>query len=180
MKKYARLVLAVVLSALLIGAPAFASVTSNPQTVNLTLTIGETLTLSVTPGSVSFPAPDINGNSTASQPISVVTSWNFSASRILVTDAYFTNPAAALTNSGPAIPASMVFASPDGGTAQACTQTESSNPNATAGGSCPRIFSNLSATSGSSTDSLQLSLRGATGLTPGAYAGVLNFSAFAN
>src|SRR5690242_6386627 len=99
MKKAFRVLLAFALTLFLSGAPAFASVSSNPQTVNLTLTIGETLTLSVTPGSVSFPAPDINGNSTASQPISVVTTWNFSQSRILVTDAYFTNPAAALTNS---------------------------------------------------------------------------------
>jgi hypothetical protein len=181
MKKAFRLFLAALLVFTLSGAPAFAQVTSNLATVNLSMNIGETFTLAASPANISFTYS--SGAATASGPITVTSSWGLThaANHTIVIDAFFTTPSAAL--SGPAnIPASSVFASVDGAAAVACSGTEG-NPNmpfATAGGVCPHVLANATEPDlGSSSDTVLLSLSGLSG-APGNYTGTLNIQGYAN
>jgi hypothetical protein len=120
MKKWLATLSAVVL--VFAAVPANASNLQSPvTTVNLSFNVSESISVSATPGSISF---DLTG--TASGPISVTTSWSVVGGQhnAWATFIYFTS-ANALTNSGPSIPTSAFNTSVNGGAASPCTQTGS-------------------------------------------------------
>ena len=176
--KALRIALAMILALGLSGAPALATVVdSNQASTALSMTVGESLSVSGVPSSITFTY-NANGTATASSAISVTTSWALATGHTaLKTYVYFANPAAAL--SGPsAIPSSSVLASIDGGTAQACTFT---GPIGAAGGNCFPAYQNFSpASNGSQTNQVVLSLQSISNIAPGTYTGTLFIEAEAN
>jgi hypothetical protein len=158
-----------------------AQVTSNSATVALSYTQSEALTVSATPGSISFTQVD-NQNASASGPISVTTSWNFASNHSVTTAAYFASTKAL---SGPgAVNSIMVgnlYAKINAGAPAACNTTQAAVVAATAGASCPVVFTNASATGNSNhTDSVLLSISAPSAITPDSYTGTLTISAQAN
>lgn len=149
-----------------------------PASVSLTMTISESITVSVTPTAITFT--NAGTTATASGPISVVTSWNVAAGRTAIdTVASLTSITAALT--GPTvIPASSVFASINNGTATACTLASINSVVGVgvSGALCPDVFHTTpSAGSGSHTDTILLSLSGlAAPLPSGTWTGTLNIT----
>src|SRR5260221_14692658 len=86
-----------VLAILLLASPAFSQLNSSTASVALTATLGETLTISATPNAVSFALLS-SGVAAGSTPVVVTTTWILGSGRAnVVLDAYFSNPAAALT-----------------------------------------------------------------------------------
>lgn len=178
MKKLFRVALAAILSLALSGAPAMAQIPSNIATVNLSMTISESLTVTATPGAVDF-SYNGTGAATASGPISVTTTWFFGQNRVLSSAAYFSSTTAL---SGPTnISVNNVMGAVDGGAAHACNGTMSTLlPAAPAATNCDPFIVGKSVTGGGTeTHTLLLSL---TGITPGVgtYSGVLNISAYAS
>jgi hypothetical protein len=105
-----------ILILLLVGTPAHAQLNSNIAGVNLAANLTTSLTVSASPGTVNF-ALIRNGTANGSATITVNTSWtvNFLIGRVS-TYAYFTSPAAALTDgAGDNIPSSSVSGSVNGG-----------------------------------------------------------------
>jgi hypothetical protein len=79
---------------------------SATATVNLTASLGETLTVAATPGTVNFALVN-NGIAPGSAPVVITTSWVLGVGRAnVVLDAYFASTAAALTTGG-ATPANI-------------------------------------------------------------------------
>jgi hypothetical protein len=76
---------------------------SNTATVLLNATLGETLTVSATPGTVNFALVS-GGTAAGSAPVVITTTWVLGAGRAnVVLDGYFGSPAAALTTAGPPV-----------------------------------------------------------------------------
>jgi hypothetical protein len=151
---------------------------SAPATVTLSLTVSETVTVSATPANITFSAPN-GGASTASGPISVVTSWNGTSRTSISTVAWFNTAGQALA--GPiSIAPSSVFASINGGTATACTQATPAPVTGIGltGQFCPIVFTqNLPPQVGTHTDTILLSMSGLPALAAGTYTGTLNIEA---
>lgn len=182
MKRFVTLFMLLFVMRLAAPYAAAAQVTSNVATVGLSMTVGESITVSGTPVSITFN-PAGNG-ATASGPITVNTAYNFSQARRIWVVAYFTTATAALTNGTFNIPSSQVFGSVDGGTAAACNQTEANvaGSPAVAGAMCPDIGTLNPAASGTGSlpsHSLALSLTGGP-FPAGNYTGVLSVVAQSN
>ncbi len=98
---------------LAIPAIAHAQVNSSASSVSLTATMAESLTLAVSPSSVSFSLVPNGGVSTGSTGIQIVTTWVLAQGRAnVVLDGYFASSAAALSYAGTTtvnIPSSDVF-----------------------------------------------------------------------
>lgn len=177
-------VLAVITFALMSPFPAAAAqLNSSTQSVTMNLTISESLSLAVTPSTVSFNCQGCGGNVTASAPIQVVTTWGVNSSRSsLNVCEYVANtpfPSAA------GISPSMIYGAVDSGSATAFGGHGSSNCNSL-GMAGPDLFdinSNLgtSQPTGTHTDTTTISLQGLPGsLANGTYSGTLNFVAVVN
>jgi hypothetical protein len=159
-----------------------AQITSNTATVALSMNVGESIAVSGVPVSITL-TPSGTG-ATASGPINVNTSYNFSQVRRLWVVAYFTSATAALSNGSFNIPAAQVLGSVDGGTAVACNQTETNvnGSGATPLAQCPDITTlNPGATGTGSlpSHSLLLSLTGGP-FPAGNYTGVIAIVAQSN
>jgi hypothetical protein len=104
------------LSALLPACTARAQINSNLTAVNLAATLNTSLTLLAAPNLVNFALVQ-NGISNGSTPITVTTIWSLRPNVGAVTVyAYFTTPAAALSNgAGASIASARVAGSPNGG-----------------------------------------------------------------
>jgi hypothetical protein len=91
---------------------ASAQITSSTASVALTATLSESLTVSATPGAVTFALVK-SGVATGSAPVAITTTWNTSTVEgNLELDGYFSSASAALTYAGsPAvnIPSSAVL-----------------------------------------------------------------------
>jgi len=193
-KKYISSLLAVVLCVTTLALPVAATqVTSTPASVSLSMTIGESVTLSATPANITFTYSSANGGAaTASGPITVSIAYNLAAGHTGVSAyAWLSSSTAAL--SGPSsIPSTSVLAAINGGTATVCNGTVSNGGvtsvasaacgNVTdAAGSTHAIFNvtNPPAGSGNGTSTVLLSMNSLGNLTPGSFAGVINFEATA-
>jgi hypothetical protein len=160
--------------------------TSSNAQVSLSLSIGESLSISASPASISFTNYNYtNGTAQASGPITLVTSGNFNAGHAFVgIYGWLSSASAAL--SGPSnVPSSDVFSSFDSGAAVPCNAS-TLEPNTSqmggtvTGASCgPSLIYVSSPPAGpfNETDTVLLSLNGATNLTPGSYVGTINFQA---
>ncbi len=171
-------------AAIFIALPAFAqNQFSNQQTVNLALNITESVTLSATPGTITF-TPGAGGTATASGPISVVTTYNLGSSRTaLLVGLWLGSSSAALSNGTTNIPSSDVLASNGSFTNVPCTGTNQTGngsfPGSVAGAYCAN-YSVLGAGGGAgvNTSPVTLSLTGLpANLAPGSYTGTVVFQA---
>ena len=175
-----RLVCVLVFLALL-PSRAGAQLKSNPGTVNLNATLNTGITVTASPGLVNFNLVR-SGTATGSVPISITTTWTLP--RIfgnIAEYAYFTTPAAALTDGGgDNIPSAKVAGSLNGG---AYTAFTGASPYA-AGSSITlfnQFFFIFFTNPGTRTDSLNLQIN-TTGLNlpAGTYTGVLHIEAQVN
>jgi hypothetical protein len=193
-KVLGRVALILALMFLIVATANAQSIVSSTSQTSLNLSIGESLTVSATPASINFNNYSLGaGTATASSPISVVTTGNLAPGHAwVVTWGYLSSPTAAL--SGPSnIPSSDVFAAIDGGAATACTNASAGSAQyiagvvsgatcasqvGAAGGNGPiGAQQNPPAGAYSQTDSIVLSLSGASNLLPGTYSGVITFVA---
>jgi hypothetical protein len=157
---------------------------SNTASVALSMNIGESVSVSATPGNISFNYSVANGSATASGPISVTTQWSLASTRSsLFTFAGFSSTTGLMGPGSTVIPTSDVFAAYDGGTANPCNGSSGMFPTGQACSAVP-LFNAGSGLSGifagSHTDSILLSLSGLGAIPAGNYAGTLQIVAVAN
>lgn len=105
-----------VLALVMAAAPSSqAQLNSNTATVNLNAVLGESLTVTASPGTVNFtlvPSGPVNG----SAPVAIQTQWALAAGRTSVSlFAYFASATALTDGAGNNIPTSNVFGSVNGG-----------------------------------------------------------------
>jgi hypothetical protein len=177
----------VLMLALMPAAAQGSTINSNAGSVALSMTVGESLSVSATPATISFTPS--GSAATASGAITVTTSWQLAATRSqLYTVAYFSTPTSALVNGSSVIPASDIFASVDSGTAAACNGTSLPMSGlGISGGMCGTsgiIFNGGSQLSGgtftgSHNDTILLSMQGLPALNAGTYSGTLTIVAAA-
>lgn len=108
---------------LICGMPTSAQVRSNIAGVNLTANLGDSISVSASPGLVNFALVS-NGVATGNPTLTITTAWLLGQGkpRTVSTSAYFTNSASALSDGGGHnIPASSVSASVNGGAFQTFT-----------------------------------------------------------
>ncbi len=176
------LVLAWLVMALAFAAPrAAAQLKTNPAAVSLNATLNSGITITAAPGLVNFNLVR-NGAATGSAPVTIITSWRLPLIFGNIAEyAYFTSPAAALTDgASDNIPSASVSGSLNGG---AFTAFTGASP--LAAGSSITLFNQfffiLFTNPGTRTDTLNLRID-TTGLNlPAAtYTGVLHIQAQAN
>lgn len=155
---------------------ARAQLKSNPAAVNLNATLSSGLTITAAPGLVNFNLVR-NGTATGSSAITIITSWRLQLIfGNIIEYAYFTSPAAALTDgASDNIPSASVSGSFNGAAYTAFTGTSPM-----AAGSSMTLFNQFFffLFTGSRTDTLNLQIN-TTGLTlpAGTYTGVLHIQA---
>jgi hypothetical protein len=161
---------------LLVLVPASQATTVNSavQTVALTMTIPESLTVSASPATINFTFNAGPGTATASGPVSVVTTWNLATGHTsLQVWSYFTS-ANALNGTATPLGTGSFFQAVNAGAAGACSVT---GPFST-GNSCPQIANVATpGQTGTRTDSLVWSLTGIGAAVPGSYTGTINIAA---
>lgn len=158
-----------------------AQLKSNPAAVSLNATLNSSITITAAPGLVNFNLVR-SGTATGSVPISITTTWTLPLVFGNIAEyAYFSNPAAALTDgASDNIPSANVAGSYNGG---AYTAFTGSSP--LAAGSSLTLFNQFFfiffTNPGTRTDTLNLQIN-TTGLNlPAAtYTGVLHIQAQAN
>lgn len=172
---------------------------SSQQSVALSMSVPQSITVTATPANISFNYSASNGGTaTSSGPIQVVTTAAIAAgSHYLLVYAWFNSPAAALV--GPQnIPSSSVFASTTGPSAfgatnqgaVACTGGSDQGIGVSGGQCGANSYANYAdmpldgaATGGGATgslvltDTVSLSMQNLGALSPGSYTGTLNFQA---
>jgi hypothetical protein len=162
---------------------AEAQLNSTANSVALSMTVGESITISTTPANVTFTySPAGAGTATASGPITVVTTANVLAGHQWIQGfAWLGSTTAAL--SGPSsIPASEVFAVINSNpTPMPCTSNGWKSPDfGVAGAFCGgSLFETDNPPAGAFTNTsvLTLSLNNLGAVAPGTYTGVLNIEA---
>lgn len=150
---------------------------STAATVSLTYTVAESISVAVSPTSLTL--------STTPQNITVTTTYLVNSTRTAIGEfAYFSSATAALSNGSVHIPSSDILYLTDGGTNANCTNgmyNGASNYGGVfaglgvAGANCGPVNYNLSFTGGSGTlsDWIQLSINPAASILPGTYTGTL-------
>ncbi|MGA8089276.1 MAG: hypothetical protein WCA10_18530 [Terracidiphilus sp.] len=167
-------------------APMFGQLNSNSATVALTATLGESLTVSATPGTANFTL--VSGAAATSGPVTTTTTWLMNRNRSTVTlVGYFASATAALTDGGsPAntIPTSAVSASVGAGTYNPFTGSgvgTGGTQVGVAGASLTLFTQAISNTNRSGTRNdnltLKIDLSSQTQLPAGTYTGTLNLQA---
>jgi len=165
---------ALFLSASFVAVPADAQLNSNAASVSLSFTASPSLSIAVSPGSVSF-----NPAGVASSLITIVTTWNLpNTYHGIIGFAYFSSNVA-LT--GPAnIPTTGIGATVDGGS---MTFTNG-DPNGESNGLQYTGNANINFPAkpftGTQTDTMLLSIPNTGNYSPGTYTGTLNFLAVAS
>lgn len=156
---------------------------SNTASVVLTATLGETLTISATPGAVNFSLVS-GGVATGSAPVAITTTWVLGASRAnVVLDAYFSSTAA-LTFAGPPasnIPTSAVLGQMTTGTPTTFTPFTQTAALGTAGAGLTLFTQSLSSVNRASTRTdnlnLEIDLSSLPQLPSATYTGTLTIQA---
>jgi hypothetical protein len=177
--------LAIAVGMVAMTAPAFCqSLNSSVASVALSATLNESLTVSATPGSVSF---NLVAGSTAlgSGAVTTTTSWVLNGSRTKVTlTGYFSSATAALTSGGTTpvnIPSSAVLAKVD--TASAFSPFTATGPLGTAGAGLSVFSTTITNANRTATQTdtmnleIDLSGSGQAQLPAGTYTGTLNLAA---
>lgn len=160
------------------GLPTAAQVRSNIAGVNLAANLGDSISVSASPGQLNFALVS-NGVATGNPTLTVTTAWVFAKNETVNTYAYFSSPTAALSDgAGHNIPSSSVSGNVNGAGFQtfgACLPYEAT--------ACLLIVNNDHVTgrprwvgSINSTVQLQISTVGLS-LQAGTYVGVLNIRA---
>ena len=167
-----------------LAGSASAQVNSNTATVALTATLGETLTVSATPGTVNFTL--ISGAAaTGSAPIVISTNWVLRSNRSAVNMyAWFATPAAALTDGLATpnnIPSSEVYGQVTTGTPTSYTAFAQSNALGTASGGLALFSQAITSANrtGSRSDNLglKIDLTSQPQLPAGSYSGTVTLQA---
>jgi len=180
--------LGLVVAALLLAFSTGAQqLNSNVQTVSLSMSVAESLTITASPSSITFTPNAGYTAATASGPITISTVGQLAATRSsLWIDAYFASATSALANGSSLIPASQVFASWNGMTTIPCSGNDTglgvTGSACNGGGGTFPLFTPtstppLTLPSFTNTSTLLLSLGGMSGLVPGSYTGVINIEA---
>ncbi len=174
-KHKAWLILGVLALLMAVTPASWAQFNSNQPTVNFNAVLGESLTVTASPGTVNF-ALATSGPAIGSAPIAITTAWALGSGRTSVNlIAYFTTASALTDGAGHNIPPANVSGSVDGG---AFTPFISVGPF-----SILRVFSQAVAAgsyNSSRNDSLNLKIdTTGLGLPVGTYTGVLNIQALA-
>jgi hypothetical protein len=166
-----------------LSATASAQVLSGTGNVNLTATLTQGLTVSVTSGSSVNFALTQNAATNGDVPTIIRTAWNLNPGQIgsVKLYGYFNVPAQALTDgTGSNIPSSWVMGQMATGTPTSYTAFTQTNPVGPAGGSLALFTTNITGINkvSSRTDNLNLriDLTGRT-LGTGNYTGVLSIQA---
>lgn len=167
-----------ILGLLLAVAPVSqAQLNSNVATVNLNAVLGESITVTAAPGTINFALVG-SGLSNGSAPITIDTAWALNSTRVSVdVYAYFSNPAAALSDgAGNDIPSTNVSGSVNSGAFGAFTGASPFS-----GASAITIATQAVGAgtfSSNRTDTLDLRINTAgLGLPAATYTGVLNIQA---
>jgi hypothetical protein len=168
----------------LASMPAVAQVTSNTQAISLTATLGESITVSATPTSVSFALVK-GGTATASAAIAITTTWIVLPTRANLTlDGYFSTTTAALTDGNATpdnIPTSEVLGQVTTGSPTSYTAFTQSAGLGTAGAGLTLFTVALTSSNraGTRTDNLNLEINLASQpqLPAGTYTGTLTLQA---
>jgi hypothetical protein len=170
-----------------VSSTAFGQLNSTGASVSINATLGESLTVSATPSTLTFDlAPGTRA--TASTPVVITTAWTVSPSRsAVVLGGFFTTSQAALSDGGtPAntIPAANIFGQVTTGTPTAFTAFTQAAPTGPADTGLILFSQALNNTNRTSTrtDSLnlQIDLTSTPLLPSGSYTGVLTLQAQAN
>ncbi len=176
--------LLLVLVCVSVATTALGQITSSTSTVSLTATLGETLTISATPGAVTFTLVQ-GGTATGSSAVAIHTTWLLLPTRAnLYLDGYFASATSALTDGNATpdlIPTSAVFGQvPTGSptTYTAFTQNTALGP---AGAGLLLFTQSLTALNRAGTRndnlSLQINLSTLPQLPAGTYTGTLTLQA---
>jgi len=168
----------------LAAASATAQVTSNTQSVSLTATLSEAVTISATPTAVTFSLVK-GGTATGSAAVAITTTWVVLPTRAnLILDGYFSSTTAALTDGASTpdnIPTSEVLGQVTTGTPTSYTAFTQSAGLGTAGAGLTLFTVALTSAnrSGTRTDNLNLeiNLASQTQLPAGTYTGTLTLQA---
>src|SRR3989454_6589878 len=114
-KHKAGLILGVLALLMAVTPASWAQVNSNQATVNLNAVLGESLTVTASPGTVNFTLA-ASGPSTGSVPVAITTAWALGSSRTKVNlFAYFTTANALTDGAGHNIPSANVSGSVNSG-----------------------------------------------------------------
>src|SRR3989454_6158734 len=174
-KRKAWLILGVLALLMAVPPASWAQFNSTQPTVTMNAVLGESLTVTASPGTVNF-ALATSGPAIGSSPIAITTAWALGSGRTSVNlVAYFTTASALTDGAGHNIPPGNVSGSVNGG---------AFNPFFTIGPfSVLRVFSQaVSAGSFNTSRNYSLNLKIDTsglGLPVGTYTGVLNIQALA-
>jgi len=162
-------------------------ITSSLQTIALTATKGQTVTLSA-PSPTAQTVTLVDGqNNQFTNPFSTTVGWDVVTSTTTTVKliAYFTTPSDALVNGTDVIPSSLVEISTDGGSNWHALNGSAVGGVGTAGGSYTLFTS--STTTGANkkssslvTFSVRVNLTSNPGTTAGTYTGTLNLMAICN
>lgn len=170
-----------------VSSTAFGQLNSTAASVAISATLGESLTVSATPATLTFTlAPGTRAS--ASAPVVITTAWTLSPNRSsVVLGGYFTTSQAALSDGGtPAntIPSADIFGQVTTGTPTAFTAFSQAGPTGPADTGLILFSQALNNTNRTSTrtDSLnlQIDLTSIPLLPAGSYTGVLTLQAQAN
>jgi hypothetical protein len=157
-------------------ANAQAAVTATPASVSLSYTIGESLTVSALPASVTF-----TGATPTTGAITVTTTWVLASTRTAVNVNFgLGSVSAALVNGSNNIPVSKVFLNTNGSAYGNCTQAGGADSTLTGmlvvGAICNNGIAQAITTAndaGSRSDTVTLQLQGLGALPAGTYTGTL-------
>jgi hypothetical protein len=163
---------------------AFCQLNSTASTVNLSATLAESLTLSATPGTVTFNLVS-GGTASGSAPVAMTTTWVLNASRSTVTlTGYFSSATAALTSGGTTpvnIPTSEVLGQVTTGSPTTYSPFTATGPVGTAGAGLllfnQAITSSNRSANRSDNLNLEINLASQPQLPAGTYTGTLNLQA---
>lgn len=163
---------------------AFGQVNSNSVAISLTATLGEVLSISATPSSVSFTLVQ-GATATGSSPVAIQTTWLLLPTRAnLILDGYFSSATAALTDGATTpdnIPTSSVLGEVPTGTPTTFTAFTQSTALGPTGAGLTLFTLPLTALNraGTRTDnlSLEINLSALPQLPAGTYTGTLTLQA---
>lgn len=156
--------------------------TSNVASVNLKMTVGESIVVSASPATVNFAySPASGGIATADNPITWSTAANLNAGHASLATYFWLGSAAAALSGPQAIPSSEVFFSSNGGAVLPCTAVASPTPTiGVVGAFCGPNMTFTNAPPAGLTNqsgSVVLSLANLGTIAPGSYSGTLNIQA---
>jgi hypothetical protein len=175
---------AVAVGVIVLSSPmAFSQLNSSTTSVSLTATLGESLTVSATPSTVTFALVS-GGTATGNSAVAITTTWVVAQSRAnVVLDAYFGSTTQALSGGTPVvkIPPSEVFGQVLTGTPTAFTAFTQTGALGTAGAGLTLFTQAITTANYAATRTdnltLEINLASQPQLPAGTYTGTLTIQA---